>query len=232
MDSLRNLWKRSNQFMPLLAGASFVLVIGVTSIAVLCDGTINPAEGETCAQCVREWVGALSGWGAVLAAFVTVWMIKNQITQTHLLSEQSRLAELSQTASERGDAMLRVSTAMTFIADEAEAIKNEGSGRYPYRFSRIEGVRGLQAIEARKHFLRSANIENTQAVIEEIGNLKRAVNIGNEKTVSKAALSLQKSCQVIGQAIESSANHQIEVGHQALEELALVRAKLSSIGGN
>lgn len=86
METANKLRDRLNQAMPLLAGAAFVLVLGVTAIVVLCSGTAALPQGETCAQCVREWIGALSGWFAGLvgvfavgAALLTVATIREQI---------------------------------------------------------------------------------------------------------------------------------------------------------
>lgn len=86
METANKLRDRLNQAMPLLAGAAFVLVLGVTAIVVLCSGTVALPQGETCAQCVREWIGALSGWFAGLvgvfavgAALLTVATIREQI---------------------------------------------------------------------------------------------------------------------------------------------------------
>lgn len=76
--------------MPLLAGAAFVLILGVTAIVALCSGTVALPQGETCAQCVREWIGALSGWATVaIAIYIGFAQLAPLVSQTKTLAEQS-----------------------------------------------------------------------------------------------------------------------------------------------
>lgn len=72
----------------LIAGVSFVGTV-TAAITAICGATIPLPDGETCAQCIRAWVGATSGWAAAIAAAATVLVL---LSQKELLSKQTQYA--------------------------------------------------------------------------------------------------------------------------------------------
>ncbi|WP_321504076.1 hypothetical protein [Breoghania sp.] len=62
-----------------LIAVAAVLTAAALSLWLLCHDTTKLVAGETCLQCAREWIGALSGWAAAAAAIGTGILLWRQI---------------------------------------------------------------------------------------------------------------------------------------------------------
>ncbi|WP_298958409.1 hypothetical protein [uncultured Roseibium sp.] len=63
-------WVARNRESVISTSIALVTLIAVVtaSLTALCGSAVPLPAGETCTQCVRSWIGALSGWAAACAA--------------------------------------------------------------------------------------------------------------------------------------------------------------------
>ncbi|MBO6759322.1 MAG: hypothetical protein JJ902_23570, partial [Roseibium sp.] len=88
-----------------LIGAALLIVPGAF-LHTVCDPASFSATRETFGTCSREWIGSLSGWAAVIAAFLTVRAIYAQIT-AHREEQHRHAHEVRKIAEERLRAVLK-----------------------------------------------------------------------------------------------------------------------------
>jgi hypothetical protein len=118
-------------FFMVALGASVLVSTLVVLLGALCGGAIPLAEGETCAQCVREWVGATSGWFAAAIAAAIAFPQITQIRHTLQDLQATRQKELLRYYGERMEKYIdkrrRFQAAVNLLRDEAvNAVKSAG----------------------------------------------------------------------------------------------------------
>ena len=228
MEFLRAIARNTGNLVALAIAAAVVFAVAGTFLVAACGGVAPLPPGESCMQCAREWISSLSGWGAVVAAFFTVAMIRRQILHTHLMDVRRQLTAEYYRISEEADILIWVAGAIRRIGHEASKFYTEDPDRRSANWNSIAGAHGLQAIEARLPSLKRASRNNAQAVINEASELRAAMLAGTEDAIVAKAFSLHETCKTIGEAVDAAGIHKQDQAFRIDADLATLTARLKA----
>lgn len=75
-------YRNAANLVSVFIGLGVFVAILTSALTAVCGGVITLPANETCAQCIRAWFGAASGWaaaiGALLAALLTLPHLRKQ----------------------------------------------------------------------------------------------------------------------------------------------------------